>query len=369
MVILIEKSKFEDSIVGIPDNYNFEIAKTLKTIEKTGAKKIALQFPDGLLCYAPLIIDTIQKYFKVDCVILGDVVYGACCVDDKSIKSDLLLHYGHSCLIPVTEMSTRVLYIFVDIKIDIDHLYELINTNFNGGVAIIGTIQFNSSVNKLKQVINTRRHIECSSNDISFCGTKCKCIQPIVPQIKPLSPGEVLGCTSPVISDVENVVYIGDGRFHLESAMIRNPTLNFYKYCPFTRKLSREYYDFDKMKNNREAEIKRAFEGKTFGVILGSLGRQGNVQILKNVISELEKRKKYRIYKIVVDEINQKILDKYDFIDSFVQISCPRLSIDWGCCYRKSLLSPMEVFYNGEYHMDYYSKEGNAPWKNYNNIL
>ncbi len=42
---------------------------------------------------------------------------------------------------------------------------------------------------------------------------------------KPLSPGEVLGCTSPKISNCDVLVYLGDGRFHLESAMIANPKL------------------------------------------------------------------------------------------------------------------------------------------------
>ena len=47
--------------------------------------------------------------------------------------------------------------------------------------------------------------------------------------MKPLSPGEILGCTSPYIKDCENIVYLGDGRFHLESAMIANPHLNAYR--------------------------------------------------------------------------------------------------------------------------------------------
>lgn len=32
---------------------------------------------------------------------MGDVTYGACCIDDYSAKAldmDLLIHYGHSCL-------------------------------------------------------------------------------------------------------------------------------------------------------------------------------------------------------------------------------------------------------------------------------
>jgi 2-(3-amino-3-carboxypropyl)histidine synthase len=357
MVILSAQSdlKYPTKIAGIPENYNFEVQKILKTIEKINAKKIALQFPDGLLAYAPLIIDTIQIYFKeADCTIINDVVYGACCVDDQSIKSDLLIHFGHSCLIPITEMETRVLYIFVDIKIDLDHLYKLILKNFKGKVAIIGTIQFNSSVNKLKRMIESIK-----SNEDSLSA--------LIPQVKPLSPGEVLGCTSPVITGVENVVYLGDGRFHLESAMIRNPNLNFFKYCPFTRKLTEEFYDFKKMKEIRENEIKKALQGKSFGIILGSLGRQGNKKIFQNVVKKLESLGKYKIFKIVVDEINQKILDNFEFIDSFVQVSCPRLSIDWGVCYKKPLLSPFELFYENDYKMDYYSSEGSAPWKNYNN--
>ncbi|ELA41948.1 diphthamide biosynthesis enzyme Dph1/Dph2 domain-containing protein [Vittaforma corneae ATCC 50505] len=356
VVILKEHSKYPENVTGIPSNYNFEIQKTLKTIEKLNSKRIALQFPDGLLCYAPVLIDLIQAYFKeAECVVLDDVVYGACCIDDQSLEVDLLVHYGHSCLIPVSEMNTRVLYVFVDIKIDVEHLYKMIIKNFAGTIAIIGTIQFNSSVNRLKRMI-----------DQSKLDGK---LELNVPQVKPLSPGEILGCTSPVISGVNDVIYIGDGRFHLESAMIRNPALNFYKYCPFTRKLSQEFYDYEKMKVFREREIKRAFEGRSFGVILGSLGRQGNKHVFRNVAKRIESFGKYKIYKIVLDEINQDLLDNFDFVDAFVQVSCPRLSIDWGVCYRKPLLSPFEVFYEGgEYQMDYYSREGYAPWKNYNNI-
>lgn len=38
----------------------------------------------------------------------------------------------------------------------------------------------------------------------------------MVPQAKPLSPGEVLGCTSPTLLDRDALVFVADGRFHLE---------------------------------------------------------------------------------------------------------------------------------------------------------
>ena len=42
-------------------------------------------------------------------VILADVTYGACCVDDYSARAlgcDMLIHYGHSCLSRSTFVST-----------------------------------------------------------------------------------------------------------------------------------------------------------------------------------------------------------------------------------------------------------------------
>ena len=63
------------------------------------------------------------------CTVLGDVTYGACCIDDLSAKAlgcDLLIHYGHSCLVPVDHTTVPCLYVFVDIKIDVEHLLESI---------------------------------------------------------------------------------------------------------------------------------------------------------------------------------------------------------------------------------------------------
>lgn len=49
------------------------------------------------------------------------------------------------------------------------------------------------------------------------CGQLSKTFPSVmVPRAKPLSPGEVLGCTSPVIEDKDALVFVADGRFHLE---------------------------------------------------------------------------------------------------------------------------------------------------------
>lgn len=84
---------------------------------------------------------------------MADVTYGACCIEDlasEQMDCDLLVHYGHSCLIPITETKRRVLYIFVEIQIDIEHFIETIVYNFQElakeTIYILGTIQFNNSL-------------------------------------------------------------------------------------------------------------------------------------------------------------------------------------------------------------------------------
>jgi hypothetical protein len=139
---------------ALPPNYNFEIHKTVWRLRQAGAARVALQFPEGLLMYACVIADILQDHAGagpvgrwgrrwrwgsgmgdrgwggcaawqgasrgaahaaapptgplpcppppppgVDHVfVMGDVTYGACCIDDYSaaaLRADFMVHYGH----------------------------------------------------------------------------------------------------------------------------------------------------------------------------------------------------------------------------------------------------------------------------------
>jgi diphthamide biosynthesis enzyme Dph1/Dph2-like protein len=45
---------------------------------------------------------------------------------------------------------------------------------------------------------------------------------------KPLSPGEILGCTSPKMLESDSLIYLGDGRFHLGNLNYYLPTCLSY---------------------------------------------------------------------------------------------------------------------------------------------
>ena len=438
--------------------------------------------------------------------ILGDVTYGACCIDDLSARAlgcDLLVHYGHSCLVPLTCTVIPCLYVFVEIRVDVQHMVDCVHMTFlqeeekrqqenevascnkcdDGGPAriieacVMGTVQFRSAVIEAAQRLNS----DADSSATSSEGVEVK-FQAIVPQAKPLSPGETLGCTSAsglaqldfqdaLLSPRERrerkkqaaaaaaagttipedlidstprervMLFLADGRFHLEAAMISNPTLRALRYDPYSKTLTEERYETVKMKRLRREAImtvrkllgvsdprqrggtvtsgvqdgddiantvlqsreqnslsRPPSSGKriTMGIILGTLGRQGNPAILSRLRSLLHSRGIQTMI-VLLSEIFPKKLEMLSKptasggsgVCAWVQVACPRLSIDWGHYFCVPVLSPFELYVafgevenaglwvadeekssgnaddpTDQYPMDFYTKSG-GPWTNY----
>ncbi|CCG21305.1 Dph1 protein [Candida orthopsilosis Co 90-125] len=355
---ILNDKDLNEAIKLLPSNYNFEIHKTVWNIRKQNAKRVALQMPEGLLIYSLIISDILEEFCQVETLVMGDVSYGACCIDDftaKSLDCDFIVHYAHSCLVPIDVTEIKVLYVFVTINIDETHLIKTIKRNFDQGtqIAIFGTIQFNPTIHSVKAILE---------NDLE------KPIYLIPPQTRPLSKGELLGCTSARLNKehIQATIYVGDGRFHLESSMIHNPDIPAYRYDPYDRKFTREYYDQKQMTRVREDAVVTARKAKKVGLILGALGRQGNPVTLQKLETQLS-QKGIQVVKIILSEIFPQKLSMFDDVDAFVQVACPRLSIDWGYAFNKPLLTPYEAMVMLEqdkmwdekyYPMDYYAKDG-----------
>ncbi|KAG7861455.1 hypothetical protein KL919_002189 [Ogataea angusta] len=356
---ILDDEELKEAARLLPSNYNFEIHKTVWNVRKNNAKRVCLQMPEGLLIYSMVIADIIEQFCNAEVVVMGDVSYGACCIDDytaRALDCDMIVHYAHSCLVPIDVTKIKVLYVFVTIVIDEGHLMRTLTRNFEHGtrLAVFGTIQFNPTIHSIKS------KLEGPESD------KLLYITP--PQISPLSKGEVLGCTSAHLNpnQFDAMVYIGDGRFHLESAMIHNPSVPAYRYDPYSRKFTREYYAQEEMVQVRSDAVRRASEAKKIGLILGALGRQGNPVTVERLEKQLTHAGK-TVIKIILSEIFPGKLAMFDDIDAFVQVACPRLSIDWGYAFHKPLLTPYEAmvmlgeeqkFEKDFYPMDYYAKDG-----------
>ncbi|PWN43761.1 hypothetical protein IE81DRAFT_334038 [Ceraceosorus guamensis] len=434
----------------LPRTYSFEIHKTIHQIRFYGCSMVALQMPEGLTLWSTAICDIIERFTEAGTLIMGDVTYGACCVDDytaRALGADLLIHYGHSCLVPVDQTSIRTLYVFVEIAIDAAHLASTVRANFPSSreefrrrilsdeiqsdppaatssrsvrhvnvqleaegcareedaklkIAMVGTVQFIAALQGLKEDLEepwpTEDFMQGSTARLAIEGSTSAHQQdsspprydrgayaPLIPQIRPLSPGEILGCTSPVLpADTDLVLYVGDGRFHLESVMIANPRVPAFRFDPYDRVFVREFYDHERMRKDRSDAVKMARAGTAtvsasrrkaeapsiqfggeihtvqaatqvvqqpkaagWGVILGTLGRQGSLSVLSNISTILSQSSRcIPVVPILLSELSPAKLALFGpHLDAFVQSSCPRLSIDWGSAFEKPLLSPYEA--------------------------
>lgn len=345
-------------IDALPSNYSFEVKKSVWRLRQAKSKVCALQFPEGLLIYSCLIADVLRRYAGVETIIMADVTYGACCVDDftaKSMGADFLIHYGHSCLVNIADTAIGVQYVFVDIAFDVTHLVETVRFNFDpqAKLAIVGTIQYASSFHRARQIL-----LETHPNVF-------------VPQAQPLSGGELLGCTSPKLpADTSAIVYVADGRFHLESIMIHNPAIPAYQYDVNNKRFTLEKYDHALMMSTRLASVERARAAKCVGIIIGTLGRQGNLKIFERLQTTISKTGR-DVFVMLISEISVAKLQMMPDVDCWVQIACPRLSIDWGSAFKVPLLNPYEAEvafgtqeWSSVYPMDYYAKNGGR-WSNY----
>ncbi|TFK55881.1 Diphthamide synthesis [Heliocybe sulcata] len=455
---ILSDVQLNNAIKQLPSNYSFEIHKTIHQIRKNSTKMVALQMPEGLLMFACTIADIIERFTDAITVIMGDVTYGACCIDDYSavaLGCDMLVHYGHSCLVPIDQTTIKTLYVFVEIAIDSAHLEQTIRVNFpddrnrfhetvldgstsNASIeagsiigptghlqiegpdsnhdadvpseaaasgvsstdpssdptrlALVSTIQFVAALQRLKEDLSTpwyERHPEAApptshgTDPEAAAESSTSALQlhesaeskvwkgryeAMIPRSKPLSPGEILGCTAPTLGDVDALIYLGDGRFHLESIMIANPSVPAFRYDPYSKKLTREYYDHREMQSVRNqavttarnsiealSDLKMNGDGivsvspvqkdPVWGVILGTLGRQGSFKQLQAITHQLySSPTPIPFIPILLSELSPAKLSLFNpHISTFVQTSCPRLSIDWGYAFDRPLLSPYET--------------------------
>jgi 2-(3-amino-3-carboxypropyl)histidine synthase len=83
-----------------------------------------------------------------------------------------------------------------------------------------------------------------------------------------------------------------------------------------------------------------------------------------------ERKKKF--IRVLISEIFIGKLQFFHKVQRWVQVACPRLSIDWGAAFDRPLLTPYELaaaldytpFTTDSYPMDYYAFSSRGPWTN-----
>lgn len=86
------------TIEEINEIYDLELDRIVNTIKKEKAKRVLLQFPEGLKPYSTVIAEDIEKKTRSEVIIWLGTCFGACDIPlgTDRLGIDLVIQFGHS---------------------------------------------------------------------------------------------------------------------------------------------------------------------------------------------------------------------------------------------------------------------------------
>ncbi|AOL16082.1 diphthamide biosynthesis enzyme Dph2 [Sulfolobus sp. A20] len=317
-------------------SYNFEEEKVINEIVKRDAKKVLLQFPEGLKYFSIEIVNKLrQKLPNVEFIISGEPSWGACDIAEdeaKEIGADLIIHFGHT---PYTWYYPKFPTVFINVESKInlnpkilDDLIQILKNKYDAKkVSLTSTLQHVKLLPEIKKGLED--HFEVIIGK---------------PSSKFMFDGQVLGCDyKPAEVPADVYIIVSGGLFHAIGLGLttNKPTI---KVDPYTQKVEDLTNEIQKILKIRYAKIMEAFDKRNWVIIQGIKVGQNRPLMVKYFYDELNKRG-YNVYIVTNKVLTIDVLRNIDrsFVDVFLVTSCPRLPIDDLFNYEKPVLTPGEA--------------------------
>jgi 2-(3-amino-3-carboxypropyl)histidine synthase len=300
--------------------------KVVKKLKQIGAKKILVQFPEGL----KLRIQDITKKIEengIETVICVESTFGACDIRDdegKRLGCDAILHIGHEKFVKKTSLPVVYWEYFLEanpLPILEKEFKKL--KNFEK-VGLITSIQFVKLIPQVKEWLEKRGKKVFVYKALQY-------------------PGQILGCNLKAAKAIENKIdcflCISAGKFYGAGLVlqIKKPVLNLDLE-------KKEIYSLEDFKRKVEKIIawNKSFypTAKKVGILIS--WKKGQLKSYSKLRKKLEKDGK-EVYILAMDEIAPEKLEglKLDFL---INLACPRIGIDDLAKYKIPLVNAEDLF-------------------------
>ena len=289
--------------------------KIFEEIQKRKPVSVALNGPDGILPKVQETATKIMKRFGVPAYVLADTTWGTCDLNSNGAKvlgAEVLFNIGHSINTETFDGNVVMIDAFDDITFD-KVSRKCIEILKGKTVSLITDSQHLNQIDIVKEILTQGK------------------IKVLIGKGKgQLNDGQVFGCefypateTAPV---VDANVFLGQSNFHAAGIALatNKPT---YVLDPYFNEV-REVSEFaQKLQKKATLAIYKAAEAKTFGIIVGLKEGQLSKTFALKFKRELEKEGKEVQLFALTDITNERLMNLKG-IDAFIQVACPRISID-----------------------------------------
>ncbi|MGI0089944.1 MAG: diphthamide biosynthesis enzyme Dph2, partial [Nitrosopumilaceae archaeon] len=284
-------------------------------IQKRRPVSVALNGPDGILPKVQETATKIMERFGIPAYVLADTCFGTCDMNTSGAKvlgAEVLFHIGHT--INTTTFGENVVLVDAFDDISFDSVARKCITELAGK-----TISLVTDSQHLPQMKKVKKILEEGGITVKIGDGKGQ-----------LNDGQVFGCefypTSQTKDSIDANVFLGQSTFHAAGIALSTgkPT---YILDPYFDEI-REVTEFaKKLQKKSILAIYKAVEAETFGIIVGLKEGQFSKTTALKFKKELERAGK-KVQLFALTDITDERLGNLKGIDAFIQVACPRISID-----------------------------------------
>lgn len=353
----------------------YEINRTLAEIREGGWRKIALQFPDGMVKDAVrvyrflkrgLASERKQQFSKPEAQpekalehdvaeleindgkaptassekadeqlsILADTSYGSCCVDEiaaEHVDAEVVVHYGRSCLSPTARLP--VIYVFTEQSLDVDLATKAFGATYpdkSQKVILMGDLPFHSHLAAFANALRREGHkailvpeVEHNPSSLlpnrSLPGQKGD-HEELLKQHALFHIGQPPAALLLTLTSRVSSIHIYGGDF--------NPTAQLAMAAPSLRR--------------RYALLTSTSTVSIFGILINTLSVKNYLHIVSHVQKLISQAGK-KSYTFVVGKVNPAKVANFEEIGGWVVIGCWESSLVESREFYKPLITPFEL--------------------------
>ena len=290
--------------------------KIFDVIRERKPRVVAFNGPEGIMSKIQDVADKVSNEFGISAYIIGDTCYGSCDINSHAadlIGADILFHIGHT--ISMEDFGSKIVLVDALDDISFDSVAEKCATELKD----YKTLSIVTDSQHLHQVNNVKEILERHGFNVIVGKGKGQ-----------LNDGQVFGCefypAFDVRESVDAYVFLGQSSFHAAGVALSSgkPTYILDPYYDEVSDVTKFAYDLQK---KSILAIYKALDADTIGLVVGLKEGQFMLNRVIELKKELEKHGK-KVQLIAMTEVTDERLRVFRDIDAFIQVACPRISID-----------------------------------------
>ena len=292
--------------------------RIFKIINERKPHSVALNGPEALLPKIQNSASNITEKFGIPAYVIGDTCWGSCDLNTHAanmLGAEILFNIGHTVSMETFDEKVVMINAFDDITFDRvarKCALDLKSKNYNS-ISLVTDSQHLNQITPVSEVFEEFGY------------------QVIIGRGKgQLNDAQVFGCefypAYNVQSQVDAYIFLGQSAFHSAGIAIstEKPT---YMLDPYFEEYSDVTGIARQLQKKAILSIYKALDAEIIGIIIGlKEGQFAHIKALELKKSFEQLGKKVQL--IALTDITEDRIQIFKGIDAFVQVACPRISID-----------------------------------------